>query len=234
MELRVLSWNIWKDGDLNGVAEYVKNSRADIVGLQEVIPEREPNIINLIERLDYQSVFSPALKSDGRDMGNAIFSKYPIRATRTHILSDTMPPALTAEQERRVAVQADIEVGDLLLSVFTTHLAHTHQKPSAIQDSQVDALIKILPKQKTVVIGDFNATPDSKTIQKMRSVLFDTDSASPPTWSMYPKGCAECNPQAVEIRLDYIFTSRDLKVRSPEVGYSKASDHLPVSVTISF
>lgn len=81
-------------------------------------------------------------------------------------------------------------------------------------------------------MGDFNAMPESKTIAKVKEVLIDADSRNQPTWSVYPAGCPECNPQKVDIRLDYIFTTKDIHARSYWVESSKGSDHLPVSVIV--
>src|SRR3989344_1619862 len=231
MQLKILSWNIWLDGDLDAAVEFIKTANADIIGLQEVIPEREPNIIRAIEKLGYESTFSSVieLREDGKKMGNAIFSRHRITNTETHVLYDT-DKRLSSELERRVAIQVDIRVNDTALYIFSTHLAHTHQKQSDIQDQQVENLIKLLPHERTIVTGDFNATPDSGVIKRMRQVMNDSDPGSGPTWSVYPEGCRTCNPQAIDTRLDYIFASRDLKTHSPAVGNSKASDHLPVSV----
>ena len=81
-------------------------------------------------------------------------------------------------------------------------------------------------------MGDFNATPDSAVIQKMRNVLNDSDPLSTPTWSVYPEGCKTCHPLDVNTRLDYIFTTKDIKTSEFHVEHSKASDHLPVSVMV--
>lgn len=233
MQLKILSWNIWLKGDLDAVVEFIRTADADIIGFQEVIPEREPDILRRIEELGYQSAFTAVteLRKDGKKMGNAIFSRHKITNTQTHILCET-EARLSSEIERRLALQTDIRVNDMMLHVFSTHLAHTHQKQSDVQDLQVENLIKLLPAEKTIVTGDFNATPDSGVIQRMREVLNNTDPSDALTWSVYPAGCHTCNPQAIDTRLDYIFASKDLKTHSPAVGTSKASDHLPISVMV--
>lgn len=81
-------------------------------------------------------------------------------------------------------------------------------------------------------MGDFNATPDSQTIQKVKKVLVDTDSSSKPTWSQYIDGCNVCRIGELKIRLDYIFTTPDLKFEAFSVEHSKASDHLPLSMIL--
>ncbi|MEK7128431.1 MAG: endonuclease/exonuclease/phosphatase family protein [Patescibacteria group bacterium] len=226
MKLKILSWNIWCYGKFEEISEFLKNFDANIIGLQEVLPDDpKMDIIGFMKKLGYHSSSSnvPEIRKDGINMSNAIFSKYPILSHKTHILS---------EEDSRNALQADIKIGDKILHVFNTHLLHTHQRPSQTQDIQVENLIKVLPKENTIMMGDFNATPESSVIKKMREVFTDTDPASEPTWSVYPEGCSGCNPHKVFIRLDYIFTSRDIKANSPKVHQSKGSDHLPISAVV--
>ncbi|KKW45887.1 MAG: hypothetical protein UY98_C0035G0005 [Candidatus Kaiserbacteria bacterium GW2011_GWA2_58_9] len=225
MELKVLSWNIWLDGDIDAVVGCINDADADIIGLQEVIPERPANVLKSLEKMGYMNVFSKVMESRnaGLDMGNAIFTKHKILEHKTHVLSDT---------ERRLAEQAVINIGGKIFDVFNTHLLHTHQKYSPIQNMQIEKLISLLPRERTIAMGDFNATPDSDTIQKMSKVLVNTDPSNAPTWSVYPEGCKTCNPQSIDTRLDYIFVSKDLQAHSPVVMQSKASDHLPISAVI--
>lgn len=225
MKLKVLSWNIWLDGDLNGVVEFIKTADADIIGMQEVIPEREPNILESLSALGYQHAFSKVmeLRRGGEKMGNAVFSRHKLLTSYTRVLS---------EEQRRVAEDIVLEIDGVQLRVFNTHLLHTHQKQSDIQDIQVETLLKFVPGGRAIVMGDFNATSDSGVLKKMTNVLNNTDPSNAPTWSMYPAGCHVCNPQAVDTRLDYIFASKDLRTSEPKVGHSKASDHLPISVTV--
>lgn len=227
MTLKILSWNIWVDGYFDQISDFLKKSSADIIGLQEVKnddPKRD--IIKYLDGLGYQHAFAPFEKKWGgkvyRD-GPAIFSKYPIRKTKTYVLSKT---------DSRVGLRADIQVKDKILHVFNTHLLHTHQKESKVQAEQAANLIKALPSDRTIVMGDFNATPDSQTIKIMKRSSLDSDPSSTPTWSVYPEGCLTCNPQEINIRLDYIFTSKDIVAKSFEVENSKGSDHLPIAAVV--
>ena len=97
----------------------------------------------------------------------------------------------------------------------------------------MENLLKALPTSRTIVMGDFNATTDSVVIRRMCENLVDTDPATTPTWCVYPEGCLTCNRANIDTRLDYIFTSRDIKTASFQVGNSKGSDHLPITVTIT-
>ena len=227
MKLKVLSWNIWIDSDFNEVVKFLKNSPADIIGLQEVVnnnPARD--IIKVLQNEGYNSHFGYAEHSWGGNVytdGPAIFSKYEMSNKKTYVLS---------KKDKRAAVSCDIKVGNRLIHVFSTHLLHTHQKLDDEQEIQAATLIKGLPNNNVILMGDFNATPDSSVIKNVRKVLIDTDTKSLPTWSVYREGCLTCNQQTVEIKLDYIFTSKDIKTGSFTVEESKASDHLPISAIV--
>lgn len=228
MTLKVVSWNIWIDGFLQAWEEFLADTNADIVGLQEVKdddPERD--IIGVLEQRGYKCVFAHTEQVwDGKRYrhGPAVFSKLPI------VHSEKIQ--LAKGNDERAAAYVQIDVDGTIMHIFSTHLIHTHQQPSQQQEEQTRRLVKKLPSEHVLVMGDFNATPDSISVQAMREVLRDTDSLNTPTWSVYPEGCTGCSPQKVDTKLDYIFTSKDLKTHSFAVGQSKGSDHLPVSVLV--
>lgn len=226
-DMKVVSWNIWVDCHFDKLKDFLNASNADVIGLQEVKdddPERD--VIGFLTDLGYQHVFARTEQVwDGKVYrhGPAVFSRLPIVHSETYVLD---------VKDERAAARADININGKTVHVFSTHLKHTHQQPSESQELQAESLLEKLSANNTIVMGDFNATPDSASIQAMNKILVDTDSASAPTWSMYPEGCLKCSPQAVDTRLDYIFVSKDLKTHSFGVGQSKASDHLPISVEV--
>lgn len=232
MKLKILSWNIWYNGDLEKVNEFLENFNADIIGLQEVmmVDNKVKLSKRLMEELGYKYVFAPAfqipINGIPTNVGNAILSKYPIISHTVHNLSE--------HKNNRVAVQSDIQIDDKILHVFSTHLIHTHQQPSELQDLQATNLVKVLTPEKTILMGDFNALPDSNAIKIISNVLINTDANLLPTWSVYPYGCKDktCVPSGIKYKLDNIFVSNDLQTSLFKVEESKASDHLPISVII--
>ena len=239
MQLKILSWNIWCGKYLDEVADFLRKADADIIALQEVLENPDgTNIAQTIAKeLGYECVFNigmempahflnnPALA--GREtvrFGNAILSKHKIVADRSHELS---------LDEKRGVAEADIQIGENILRAFSIHLKHTHQTQMDVQDRQADRLAKMLTEKKTIVMGDFNSLSESYPIEKMKSIMNDTepDSATP-TWSVYKDGCTICQLDEVRHKLDYIFTSKDLKSSSFKVYDSKGSDHLPISAMI--
>lgn len=227
MQLKVVSWNIWTDGNFTEVLDFLKSANADVISLQEVVsddPERD--VIGFLSNLGYQNVFAPVEKDWGERIikdGPAVFTKHKILKSETFILSKT---------ESRAVVKAEIQIGTETLNVFSTHLVHTHQEHSDVQDEQATNLIKLIPREDTILMGDFNAQPTSTAIKIIKQVLIDSDPDSKPTWSVYPEGCIRCNLQAIETKLDYIFTTKDINTIGFKVENSKASDHLPISVVI--
>lgn len=229
MKLKILSWNVWFRGDLEKVNEFLVRSDADIMGLQEIMMFDKKIELSkqFMERRGYKHVFATSFQHPVNgiltNIGNAIFSKYPIQSSRVHNLS---------ENENRVALQADVQIEDTTLHVFNTHLLHTHQQPSKWQTVQANSLVKELTPKKTILMGDFNALPESSTIKIMSNVLENTDAHNLPTWSVYPEGCETCLPKKIMYKLDNIFVSPDIQSSDFKVEQSRASDHLPISVTI--
>lgn len=227
MHVKILSWNIWIDGHFDEIKEFLQKSDADIIALQEVQDnDSTRQIIPYLTSLGYQYIFDTITETwDGKvwKFGPAIFSTYPILSPKTYVLS---------KENKRIVVGADIQIGDKILHVFSTHLSHTHQQNSDAQKAQAVELLQHVPNDMSIVMGDFNATPESTTIQEMKKVLQDTDANNLPTWSVYPEGCFGCRPQKIDTRLDYIFTTKDIRVHSYAVEHAKASDHLPISAII--
>ncbi len=232
MKLEILSWNIWERCKFELLKEFLAESKADIIGLQEVLlddPIRD--VVGFLTGLGYEHAIVPSVHwKDGLrtiNLHNAIFCRHKIVENHPHIL---------VEGKIGSAIEAKIQVDSETLTVFSTHLKHTHQEPSAYQLQQAENLLKLVPKEKAIVMGDFNALPESNTIKRVRGVLVNTDPSNKPTWNLYPDSddtCPpECHPRPLMVRLDYIFTTNDIKVSSAEVLSSKASDHLPISVVI--
>lgn len=225
MQLKILSWNIWYDGQFDEICRFLTSVDADILGLQEVVlGDSTRDTVGFLKKLGYEHVLAPVLtiKKDGRTMSNAIFSKYPIVSNEVYTLS---------EKDTRNAVRADIKIGEKTLNVFNTHLLHTHQQPSEIQEQQAKNLIKVLASSNTVVMGDFNASPDSIAIQEMKKIMLDSDRASTPTVNAQLFDCTVCDLQTISsTRLDYIFSSKDIKLDSFKVHDAAGSDHFAISV----
>lgn len=227
MKIKVVSWNIWVNGNFDGIKEFLTTADADIIALQEVQandPERD--VIGFLTELGYQHVFAMTEHSwGGTDykIGPALFTKLPVIDSGTFLIN---------EKDARAAAWMDLRVNNKTIHVFSAHLLHAHLKPSTIQEAETTRFIEKLPDNQTIVLCDLNATPDSNAAQKMQNVLKDVDPTKTPTWSLYKEGCEVCQLSEVTVKLDYIFVSKDLQTSSFHVGDSNASDHLPILVNV--
>ncbi len=237
MKLRLLTWNIWGGTHFEGVVEYLRTAGADIIALQEVVENERGNSAELIAKeFGYECVhvikmnlplkFLPGNAGvEGTvKFGTAILSKFPIVSSESFDLS----PEIS-----RFGVRANILINDIIFHVFSIHLKHSHfQEPLAIQDTQVGNLITMAPKEKTIIMGDFNAVPESSVIQTMSQAFTQTDSSNHPTWPLYREGCSCSDGEVPKHKIDHIFVSTNIRTVSSEVGKTKASDHLPVLATV--
>lgn len=237
MIFKVISWNIWQDYHLKEVINLLKTSNADIIGLQEIIEKDGINTASIIAKeLNYQYVYYRAIEKTrlGFPQGNAVLTKHKIVKSQAHFLSGADLFKNTAETEPRVAIESKIDIDGALLTFFTTHLAYSHKfRDSEFRNLQVDNLIKLLSHAKTILTGDFNSHPDSAYMSRLNKVMVSTDKdLTIPTWTMYPFEYEGFIETELKHRLDYIFVTKDIKVKSFSVGKSKGSDHLPIEAVV--
>ncbi len=227
MQLTLLSWNIWVEGDVEAVKAFLDAHPADVIALQEVRnddPSRD--LIGYLTTKGYHYAIAPIeARWDGQThrFGVATFTRFPMIDSHKIVLSD--PRA-------RTALRTVLDVWGEHLTILNAHLIHTHLRESDIHEQQVSRLLESVPAARAVVLGDFNAPPQMAGIKLVRSALNDADPGGAPTWCQYKAGCSRCQIGEIKHRLDYIFTTPDLVVSNFRVEPSPASDHLPISATI--
>jgi len=199
--------------DLERIANVI--SQADIVGLNEV-DKYAPRtyIMNQPGRLAHLTgmnmAFGPAFsKFAVWKFGNVILSKEPILSYRNHLLPRK------GKRERRAMLEADLG----WLKVFVTHLSLDKEE----RNKQVDEILRITSNVKgpIILMGDFNAEPNSQEIQKIKRHFIDAGINAGPT---IPANNPTC-------RIDYVFV-RNLVPVSASVIDTKASDHRPLKVIL--
>ncbi len=82
------------------------------------------------------------------------------------------------------------------------------------------AVLENLPRERCVLMGDFNLTPDSPYIAKIRTRMQDAAEYAPEDTKSFPS-------DAPRVKIDYIFVSGDIRILSSEVPPIVASDHRP-------
>lgn len=221
--VRVASWNLWWrfgpwEARLPLIVDELRRVDADVVALQEVwITDEGSSSRHIASELGYGHVEAAlAEMSPGVLFGNAVLSRWPITGNEWRPLT-----ALEEDDERRLALRADVDGPRGPLQVFSTHLNwrfdHSH-----VRQAQVRELARFVAESRPrsfppIVCGDFNAEPRSAEVEMLTGqrdlaepgfVLVDTWHAAHPndpgfTWD-------NANPfVAAQLewnrRIDYVF-----------------------------
>ena len=236
--VRVMSYNLHQGFDVDGylaieeLARDIEGQSPDIVALQEVsrgwvIDGSFDMLVWLSRRLEMPYVWGPAADSV---WGNAILSRYPILDARTQSMPNNSRLAL---KRSFTTAKVDLGGGQVLL-VIATHL-HNVPEDGHLREPQVQALLQAWNGvDGSVIMGDLNALPESPEIVMLRGAgLRDAYLAS---GERGPDGTGDPGytaPSKNPIkRIDYIWTSRDLKSSGFSLFGGKASDHLGLAVTL--
>lgn len=235
--LRVLSFNIHTgigaDGqlDLARTAAAIRDTRADVVALQEVDVHWDPRsdfrdqTRDLARALHMRAFFAPIYDEDPltpgaprRQYGVAILSRFPVLHTTNHLLTrlSTQEPNPTPKPAPGFA-EAVVLVRGVPVHVYSTHL--DYRADPAVRVLQVADTLRIMADDRgpQVLLGDFNAPPDAPELAPLWTVL--TDAA--PAGLTYPA-------DVPDKRIDYVTVSEKVRVRGATVPDTLASDHRPV------
>ncbi|CAG7632692.1 hypothetical protein PAESOLCIP111_03405 [Paenibacillus solanacearum] len=229
--LKLMSYNIHYGTDtfnklnLERIADAIRAADPDIAGLQEVDKHWSDRSAfmdlgrALAETLGMQIVFAPNLDRDPlaageprRQYGTAVLSKHPIVRSSNHALS-------SFGKEQRGMLETEIAVGARYLMFYNIHMGLTSEQ----RVKQAEEVLDIMKGSTLplVLLGDFNAHPDSEEIEQFkRSGLIDSFS-----------GIADAGtfPSITPARrIDYIFYNDQLELVEREVVASDASDHRPI------
>lgn len=211
--------------DLDRIARLIKQSGADVIGLNEVDYAMKrsafKNQVNyLAKKLDMNYAFGASVKRFTGSYGNAVLSRYPIDKIENHKL-----PSITAEKEteKRALLKAEIKLAEnTTLFVLNTHLSLDRRERSGqikwIQD-YADSL-----SEPYILMGDFNTE-----IHEIHSVLSENGRNSSRLTPLIKgmKTFPAANPSK-EIDMFFSSDSPPFTVKRGFTIQSDASDHLPV------
>lgn len=235
----VLSFNIHHaqgtDGtlDLDRIARVIRESGADVAGLQEVDrhysgrSDWADQAGELARRLGYHVVFGANIDREPPEpgkprvqYGTAILSRYPIRDWDNTYL------ARSPDQEQRGLLHAELDVRGVPVHVYDTHLAASSQTDRIAQTRQLVELIG--DTRPAVLVGDLNALPDAPEIATLDEAFTDA-------WTAAGTGSGATYPaEDADRRIDYVYVGEGVRpvwtrVLTTDPG---ASDHLPVAARV--
>jgi endonuclease/exonuclease/phosphatase family metal-dependent hydrolase len=173
--IKVLSFNILHGATTNGsfdldvIANVIKKADADFVSLQEVDFKTNrakkydlPTELGI--RTKMASVFGRAMYYDGGEYGEGILSKTSFLSTRNVAL----PYTKGNEPRAALEITTVLKSGDTI-SFIGTHLDHLETDTDRV--SQAKEINKVFSENKypTILSGDLNDTPNSRTINILES-----------------------------------------------------------------
>ena len=211
--------------DPEALARVIEDSGANIVGLQEVsrgwlVWGGMDMLTWLSQRLDLPYVWDATADAQ---WGMAILSRYPIVSVERYDL-----PPEDIQLPRGFTV-AQVDVAGQTLTVINTHFSEKDDQDQ-IRSTQASAILSTWNNaEATIIMGDFNALPDSQAITLMLEaglVDISREIGQQPTYTYY-----SANP---DHQIDYIFVTPDLGYSDFVIPSTTASDHLPLAVTIEF
>lgn len=237
--LRIMNWNILYTENPENIYSLVKKINPDIFCCQEINETLKTrngqDLLTLLSTIFPYSFAKSAViigsRNEKLDLGNGVFSKFEIKSSRELVLREGENKLTESKEEKRIYVEADLEVNGEIISVGTTHLTfNPYFKDTADKATQIDKIIAaVKSKKKYVITGDLNSAPDSKTIGKLEKFLV---SAGPPhdqpTFTTIPFSLLGFEVKDLEWRIDYVFATPDIKVLSSRIIKTNFSDHLPI------
>ena len=235
MQIKLMSFNIQhclnfitREIDFDVMADAIKTSGADVIGLQEVRDESEAEEYKaqakiIAEKLGYYYYFAEAIRFDGKNpYGNALISRYPIISAETILIPDPVVPEYDGYYETRCLLKARIDVGgglDVLVSHFGLNPDEHRNAAETIASN--------ISKERCVLMGDFNVQPDNPVLKPITEKMYDTA-------RMFDLPKCSFPSDIPNVKIDYIFVSNDIVVMDADIPEVIASDHRPHIATINF
>ena len=220
--LKVVTWNINFSQSIEEAIDTLSSVEelrdADILLLQEMDAE---GVEQIAQSLNYDYVYYPASihVRHGKDFGNAILSKWPIRRSSKIVLPNTFPFI----NQTRIVVKAEIVIDGIELDVYNTHL-ETVWMVQRRGNTQVDFLAEQIAQGGGFVFlgGDFNSWSGG-------SIAYMEERFAQAGLHRLSAGAGHTfEYKNLKLTQDHIWTS---DVRDYEAGVwrqTEASDHFPV------
>ena len=233
--MRIMSFNtqhcknfIEQKIDYNIMAQVIKDYNPDIVGLNEmrnkgILPgfDNQTEILSQLTGIE-NYFFAKAIDVGvGKNpYGNGLLSKFKIVKSEVIPVPDPVHKAdAPFKYETRCLLKAELENG---LTVLVIHMGLNTDE----QENAVKVVLQHIKEEKCILMGDFNAIPSSEVLNPIRERLVDTATYFSEDKLSYPS-------DKPEMKIDYIFVSKDIEIISADIPHIIASDHRPHTAHIS-
>lgn len=240
--MKILQLNIWGGRLEQKAAELIKAENPDFICLQESIsiPNGDRSFFYTVEQiqqsnlmhLSFAPTFSFKFMQHNAKFGNAILSKQAVISSATLFTRGSFIADFEITKD-------DYNVRNLLHSTYIINgqplhvLTHHGHHISSHKDGDQETLTqcKIIANYvsnlegRVILTGDFNLSPHSDSLEVLNRFLRNA--------------CIESNIATTRTLLtnktevcDYIFTSRDIKVKNFTVSNKLVSDHAALIMEI--
>ncbi len=205
--------------DFQKFAEEIKDCDADIIGLNEVrskgfIKDYSDQLKKLSSLTGYNYYFGKAISVAGlAPYGNGLMAKNEIISPKTVKIPDPVKKTGTEMYESRCVIKAKIKD----YTVLVTHMGLNIDE----RENAVKTILGIAPEEKCIITGDFNCTPEADELKPLFNKFICSDTKAPTFPSDKPR-----------VKIDYIFVSKDIKIKSVKTSENVVSDHLYHAIEI--
>jgi len=240
MKVSILQWNVYFKESADNVIQEIARFNTDIVCVQELTkdsfinPQRD--LEAEIAALGYESAYALTVDRPHHQMGNAIFSKFPILSEQRVYVQHEDLQSPGRSKENRIYLETTLDTPQHNLTIGTVHLSYTNLfEETHEKNDEFSKFIYAIKnhKENFLVTGDFNALPTSRYIQEISKHLHSTGpDYSEATWTTKPDEEYSFPIDGLTTRLDYAFATPDVKVIKSEVLQTEFSDHLPLLITV--
>ncbi len=251
MNLKFLSLNLYEGGLLfENISAFLKEEKPDIIAFQEVnngSDAKLPNYLRSMQVLsdllpDYHHFFAPEILlryPEGKiDIGNAIFSRFPISNEETVFLNvpygeyDTVPIGGDFSKHPKNLQCCEVTVNGKILTICNLHgiwgLDGVDNEDRLKMSNLIVAQVK--EKGKVILAGDFNLKPNTQTIANIEKHLTSVFKDQLKTTFNLARKDLDRFPGYASAVVDMIFTSHDLAVTKHNCPNVDVSDHLPLII----
>lgn len=222
-EITIISYNIHSGTDKNmaptlfDTIDFLKKSKADIICLQEVNESAKIGfqVSSLKEELDMNLHFGANVTENDINYGLATYSKYRI-ISQKHIY-------LSSEKEQRGFLHTTVKIKNKKLHIINIHLGlrNDERKKQVNELKKYIKNLKSLKKEYFIILGDFNEGNLSIDDEIIIDIAKKLNKSNILTFS---KGLD---------RIDYMFVSNNIEIKSYKVLIKNMSDHYPIVAKIS-
>lgn len=221
MKLRICSYNIlhgmMTEGDEGMIGRALKETGADVVGLQEVDIGTERvggrDVLRTVaEAVGYPYyAFARAIPLGTGEYGTAVLSRYPILDFTVH------PLPSDPDVEGRSFGHAVIDVNGETMHFLNTHVAFEHKTARGRHLSAIAEYLRTCPA--CILTGDFN-TEDMEEL----AVFEGYETVNPRRFgTYYPRNIA----------IDHIFLPAHARAEHVEMPELPLSDHYPLVADVT-